>query len=250
MRHGAEQLILEHNLGDLSGGFGTALHRLVARAGACARQLALPGAALLLSLSGAPTFAANPAVDYFVLTLSWSPTYCVEEGQGDRAQCAPGRRFGFVVHGLWPQHARGWPEFCDTRERWVPDDRIRNLLPIMPSKRLIIHEWRKHGTCSGLSQDDYFALTRRLFDKVRIPARYLSPTALISVGPDQLADDFVKSNAWLDRGMMAVDCSNRRDRARLQEIKICFSVDGEPTQCGANERQQCRADTIQMPPVR
>ncbi|MGE0213714.1 MAG: ribonuclease T, partial [Parvibaculaceae bacterium] len=156
----------------------------------------------------------------------------------------------FVVHGLWPQHARGWPEFCDTRERWVPDERIRDMLPIMPSKRLIIHEWRKHGTCSGLSQDEYFGLTQRLFEKVRIPARYLSPTALVSVSPGQLADDFVKSNAWLDHGMIAVDCGNRRDRARLQEIKICFSPDGEPTRCGANERQQCRASTIQMPPVR
>lgn len=195
--------------------------------------------------------AARAGFDYYVLTLSWSPTYCAsDEGRDDRAQCGSGRRFGFVVHGLWPQHARGWPEFCDTRERWVPEERIRDLLPIMPSKRLIIHEWRKHGACSGLNQEGYFDLTRSLFEKVRIPARYLSPSAPLSVSPQQLAEDFIKSNAWLEPGMIAVDCGNRLDRARLQEIKICFSREGDPVRCGANERQQCRAETIQMPPVR
>ena len=95
--------------------------------------------------------------DYYVLALSWSPSYCAgEAGQNDHQQCAPGRRFAFVVHGLWPQYAKGWPEFCKTRESWIPQDLIDGVMDVMPSKKLIIHEWKKHGSCSGLSQAAYF----------------------------------------------------------------------------------------------
>ena len=118
--------------------------------------------------------------DYYVLSLSWSPSYCAgEAGQNDYQQCAPGRRFAFVVHGLWPQYARGWPEFCRTRENWIPQDLIDGVMEVMPSKRLIIHEWKKHGSCSGLSQAAYFETVERIFGGLRIPARYLSPQAAV-----------------------------------------------------------------------
>ena len=51
--------------------------------------------------------------DYYVLALSWSPSYCqaAQERAPNRApdqQCS-GRPFSFVVHGLWPQYERGFP---------------------------------------------------------------------------------------------------------------------------------------------
>ena len=129
--------------------------------------------------------------DSFVLSLSWSPTYCeTSEGEDDRQQCAPGKRFAFVVHGLWPQYTRGWPEYCAGREQWVPDPIIDGMLDVMPSKSLIIHEWKKHGSCSGVSVADYFRATRLLFERVRIPARYLSPGAPVVTTPDQLVTDY------------------------------------------------------------
>jgi ribonuclease T2 len=51
--------------------------------------------------------------DYWTLAPSWSPTYCGStEGHDNAEQCGPGRRYAFVVHGLWPrgllrQEARG-----------------------------------------------------------------------------------------------------------------------------------------------
>ena len=64
-------------------------------------------------LTGAAAKGPVPGqFDYYVLALSWSPSYCAgEAGQNDQQQCAPGRRFAFVVHGLWPQYNKGWPEF-------------------------------------------------------------------------------------------------------------------------------------------
>src|SRR5262245_55531293 len=57
--------------------------------------------------------------DYYTLSLSWSPTYCAgQRSPADDAQCRPrgGKRYAFVLHGLWPQYERGYPEFCRTRE--------------------------------------------------------------------------------------------------------------------------------------
>ncbi len=212
-------------------------------------------AVALLMIFGLPAAEARQDrpgdFDYYALALSWSPTFCASDaGRRDRQQCAPGRRFAFVVHGLWPQYERGWPADCATRERWVPDRQIGDMLDIMPSKRLIIHEWKKHGTCSGLRQDQYFGLTRLLFERVKIPARYLSPNDPVRVAPAQLVNDFLKTNRDLRRDMISVQCGNSRDRARLREVRICFNRRGEFITCGDNERRQCRAETLILPPVR
>ncbi len=189
--------------------------------------------------------------DYYVLSLSWSPTWCAAEpGRARAAQCAVGRRYAFVAHGLWPQYERGWPQYCDTSERWVPRATIAAMLDIMPSKDLIIHEWRKHGTCSGLSQKDYFAILRRFFAALHIPARYLAPTRTVTITPAGLESDFIKSNAGLDASMLSLTCGNARDTARLSELRVCFSRNGHFRACGANESHRCDARLLNLPPVR
>ena len=189
--------------------------------------------------------------DYFVLALSWSPSYCASDaGQRDDTQCSPGRSFAFVVHGLWPQYNQGWPENCPTTEAWVTQDNIDAMMGIMPSKKLIIHEWKKHGTCAGVSQSDYFRATRLLFDKVKIPARYLSPTADVITTPEQLVTDFVKTNKGLSVDMLSVQCGNSRDRARLSELRVCLDKRGNFAACGQNEARSCAAKTLVMPRVR
>ena len=138
--------------------------------------IALAACALGAAGSAAARGPQPGQFDYYALALSWSPTYCgSNSGQHDAQQCGRGRRYGFVLHGLWPQWQRGWPEFCATGSSWLAEDIVRRMLDIMPSRQLVIHEWKKHGTCSGLDQQAYFALARRLFSLVQIPARYRSP---------------------------------------------------------------------------
>ena len=54
--------------------------------------------------------------DFYVLSLSWSPSFCEaaqERGNSSRnqqIQCG-GRPYAFVVHGLWPQYDRGFPNY-------------------------------------------------------------------------------------------------------------------------------------------
>ena len=210
---------------------------------------------LLLASFGLTDAAAKGQVpgqfDYYVLALSWAPNYCAgDAGQNDHQQCGPDRRFAFVVHGLWPQYAKGWPEYCKTRESWIPQDLIDGVMDVMPSKKLIIYEWKKHGSCSGLSQDEYFRAVKLMFRAVRIPARYLSPQAPVTVTPEQLVTDFVKSNTALTADMLSVQCGNATDQARLSELRVCVNKAGSFMACGMNEARQCRAKSLVLLPVK
>ncbi len=188
--------------------------------------------------------------DYYALVLSWSPTFCDSNaGRRNRAQCGKNRHYAFVVHGLWPQHEKGWPQNCRVKkgEFYIPRKVIDNMLDIMPSKRLVIHEWKKHGTCSGLSNKDYFAVTRQLYNSIKIPARYQRPNSYITTTPKQLEMDFVKANEGLNPSMVSVQCGRRK---RLKELRFCFTKDLKLRSCGRNENRECRSNTLVLPPVR
>ncbi|XKH35970.1 hypothetical protein ACIU1J_01340 [Azospirillum doebereinerae] len=142
--------------------------------------------AALLSALVAGLFAAGPAwaqkraepgvFDYYVLSLSWSPAFCARaKGAPDPDQCGTDRKPGFVVHGLWPQYADGgYPATC-TRDRNVPKSVVDQTMPVMPSVGLMVYQWSKHGTCSGLNATDYFAKLRAAHAKVAIPEGLKAP---------------------------------------------------------------------------
>jgi ribonuclease T2 len=193
--------------------------------------------------------------DYYVLALSWSPTYCAD--RSDRRynpQCdvATDRPYAFVLHGLWPQYERGWPERCRSPDRgYVPRPVANRMRDIMPSDKLIFNEYRKHGTCSGLGVDGYFALARTLYDKVRIPPRFINLNEeRLLVSPQQLVRQFVEANPGLKPDMVAVQCGGTGPR--LKDVRICFDKAGAFRSCGSNEtgRRLCAARVIYVPPVR
>ena len=193
--------------------------------------------------------------DYYLLALSWSPTYCADVGEKRRdPQCSPrsGRPFAFVLHGLWPQYERGWPQDCRTPDGgFVPRPVASRMLDIMPSERLVFHEYRKHGTCSGLGVDGYFDLARRLHDKVRIPPRFVGLTdARTTISPAELMGDFMAANPGLEPDMIVVQCGGAGNR--LKEVRICFDKSGDFRACGRNENQArlCSAARMYVPPVR
>jgi len=193
--------------------------------------------------------------DYYVMTMSWSPTHCSGRSSSDGfdPQCdrTDGKRYAFVLHGVWPQHNRGWPEFCPTTKgKYVPRPIINNMLDIMPSDRLVIHQYRKHGTCSGLEPAPYFAFSRRLFESIKIPEAYKNPFEARFVSPADLARDIQQANPQIKPGMMAISCGGPGNR--LREVRICFTRDGQLRDCGGNEdqRRMCSAQSMYVPPVR
>lgn len=216
------------------------------------RASVLAGLLLAAAVRAACAAGETPgAFDYYVLALSWSPSYCAEEGRTDRSpQCSGTRPYAFVLHGLWPQRESGWPENCNIGDKpWVPSQLVSSMLDIMPARGLVIHQYRKHGTCSALDPEAYFQTARKAFEAIRIPARYLSPRKPVMVSPRQVEEDFLKTNQGLAPEMISVACGRSN---RLREVRICFSKALQLRPCGANEAQAklCRLDKIVMPPVR
>src|ERR1700687_717637 len=157
--------------------------------------------------------------DFYVLSLSWSPSYCEqasERGSGGRSQqvqCG-GRPFSFVVHGLWPQYERGFPDYCQRPSPRLDRNIMSSMLDLMPAPGLIFSEWDKHGTCSGLSARAYFDTIRKARSAVKIPEEYLELSAPKTVAPAEIEDAFIKVNPGLSSSGVWGNC----DKTRLRGV--------------------------------
>ena len=192
--------------------------------------------------------AAPGDFDFYVLALSWSPTYCALEGRRrDDVQCAPGRGLGFVLHGLWPQYARGYPDTCATVVRQPTRQAMEVAGQVYPSEGLARYEWRKHGTCSGLDPAAYFSAARDARLAVTIPDALKGGVDARTLAPVDIARQFVAANRGLRPDMMAVTCA----RGQLQEVRICFSKDLRGfTPCPEVARANCRTPEIALDAAR
>lgn len=226
----------------------TGRKRQSARHAAAAGMRALAAGLWLAALAAAPAAAQDAAgdFDFYVLALSWSPSYCAAEGtQANRQQCGARPAHGFVVHGLWPQHARGYPEYCASRapDR-VPEPLVRRYLDLMPSAGLIGHQWRKHGTCTGLSQEAYLATVRQARERVRLPEHLAAADDARLVDPDAVEAAFRDANPGLPAAAIAVTCEGRL----LREVRVCLGRDLSFRACPEIDRRACRRDRALMPP--
>ena len=184
--------------------------------------------------------------DFYLLTLSWSPSFCeTPAGANSREQCGA-RPYSFVVHGLWPQYERGFPQNCQVPAPRLDHRIVDEMLDLMPARRLVYHEWDAHGTCSGLGQRAYFDTIRKARTAVKIPPQFDNPQAPLTVAPGEVVDAFVKANPGLTPAGIMIDC----DRTRLREVRICMTRELKFRDCGASAGRACRSDSLVMPPVR
>jgi ribonuclease T2 len=160
-------------------------------------------------------------------------------------QCGD-RPYSFVVHGLWPQYERGFPEFCQTPAPRLNRNIVSSMLDLMPSPQLIFREWDRHGTCSGLPARAYFDNVRRARASVKIPEQYLALQDPLTVTPGEVEDAFVKANTGMTRDSISVAC----DAKRLNEIRICMSKDFKFQDCPDVAQRSCKREKLVMPPVR
>jgi ribonuclease T2 len=189
--------------------------------------------------------------DYYVLSLSWSPSFCEEaeergrSGRAQQAQCG-GRPYSFVVHGLWPQYEHGFPEYCQRPSPRLDRNIMNSMLDLMPAPRLIYNEWDKHGTCSGLSERAYFETVRKARDAVKIPPEFLQLSEPKTIAPANIEEAFIRANPGLTDAAIAVTCN----RTRLSEVRICLNKDLQFRDCEEIDRRACRRDQVTMPPMR
>lgn len=207
---------------------------------------------ILFLLSVGPGSAQDPRqnepgkFDFYLLALSWSPSFCEDRGERAPQQQCGGRPYSFVVHGLWPQYERGFPEFCQNPAPRLDRNIVSSMLDLMPAPRLIFNEWDKHGTCTGLPARGYFETIRKARATVKIPSEFLDLKSEITVTPDEVEEAFVKANPGLSRKGIMVTCNS----PRLSEVRICMSRDLQFRDCGAAEKRSCRREKLVMPPVR
>jgi ribonuclease T2 len=188
-----------------------------------------------------------PAFDYYMLVLSYAPDFCAQAGGNkDPRECGSGRNIGFIVHGLWPQGevSRG-PENCANASP-VSQAIVLATRDYIPIDSLIQHEWKTHGSCSGMNAADYFAQLRKARDAVKIPAEIDKPTRRVQLSPAEVQSKLAAANPNFPKTAFRTTCYRN---AELQEIRVCLNKDGTPRACGSSAGT-CSAQTMTLLPVR
>ncbi len=204
---------------------------------------------ILLLLSG-PAFAGSDKAgvfDYYVLSLSWSPSWCAIEGdERGSPQCDAAADHGWVLHGLWPQYHRGFPAHCQTAERPPSRAMTRAMADIMGTPGLAWYQWKKHGSCSGLSATDYFALSRRAYEQVHRPEVFRKLGKPVRLPAHVVEAAFLKANPGWQADMITITC---RD-GRIQEARLCLAKDLTPVPCGRDVIRDCQIENALFDPIR
>ncbi|OIQ71823.1 ribonuclease I [mine drainage metagenome] len=185
--------------------------------------------------------------DYYVLSLSWSADWCATTGDARHdPQCASGRDYAFVLHGLWPQNEQGYPDNCHTSQRDPSRSQSAAMTDITGSAGLAWHEWQKHGRCTGLSAQAFYDTARKAYTSIAIPPELRHLNKQIDVAPSVIVDAFIAANPGLKRTMIAVTC----DKGKIQEARICLTKTLQPRPCSPEAARSCHLSGAEMDPVR
>ena len=174
--------------------------------------------------------------DFYLLNLSWSPEFCRSHPSATECSAHP----AFILHGLWPENTNGsYPEKCSTAPGPANPAQYED---IYPDPGLLQHEWRTHGTCSGLGPDAFFSAARSAFHSVKIPASLSSLKSPTSLSPNQILASFVTANAGIPLSSLALSCGNNY----LTAVEVCLDKSLHPVACGTI--RSCRASTVRITP--
>lgn len=182
------------------------------------------------------TAPASANFDFYLLNLSWSPEFCHSRPQA--VECS--QHAAFVLHGLWPQNTNGsYPQNCSNAPGPADPAAYQD---IYPDSGLLEHEWRTHGTCSGLSADDFFNNARAAYRSVAIPPTLTSLTQQVSMPPEQILGLFTTANSGIPRDSLALSCGNNY----LTAVEVCLDKSLHPIACPSI--RSCRANSVRIPP--
>jgi ribonuclease T2 len=201
----------------------------------------LAAVALVAGIGNAAAQDIAGDFDFYVLSLSWSPTYCATAERPSEEQCS--LHLGFTVHGLWPQYESGYPEFCEAAESpFLRMSTISEFADLFPDPDLAKYQWRKHGLCSGLRQNSYFALIRRAVEKVVVPKQFVGLKEDVSIGPRAIEGAFIAANPGLSARGISVTCR----RGKLEEVRLCLGRDLAFRRCEQVDADTCRESEIDV----
>ena len=166
--------------------------------------------------------------------MPWGPEFCSIKDVSP--SCRPQR--GFVLHGLWAQfNDDTWPVFCSDEKG--PAD-LRPNLDITPDLQLLQHEWDKHGTCSAVGPQRFFAMEHRAFRSVAIPSEFQQVTQEKAFTPEWILRSFEFENPSFPAGSFVVSCKD----GKLTAVEACLGKDLKPIRCEGI--QTCKAQVLRV----
>ena len=185
---------------------------------------------------------AAPVDAYYQLALTITPAFCELNAEKPQCQAGSAKTHTLTLHGLWPErlNANNAPSYCKGPALEVAagfDSRLARWMP-GPISGLPQHEWKKHGSCSGLKPMRYFSESINWAERIEqaiLPA--------LDTGKAQASADFKAriSSAWPAKkgepalgDAMSLHCkrvktpSGNNAQARLGaphllEIRVCLS---------------------------
>lgn len=180
----------------------------------------------------------------YTLAITWAPQYCRQNGDRDSArfQCGSGNRFGFTLHGLWPDGiGKDWPQYCKATpllQRAV----IAAHLCATPSAQLMQHEWAKHGTCmAGYTPARYFRQSTTLYRKLRYPDMDALSRQTLTAGG--LASAIAGANPGMTAAMMRITADRQ---GWLDEVWLCLDRAFAPARCPAHQGGLADGATVKI----
>ncbi len=192
-------------------------------------------------------------VDGYLLALSWSPAFCegARPSSDSKFQCER-NRFGFVVHGLWPQSSKAatvaeQPAFCREAQP-ISVKTHKTHLCTVPGVKLMTHEWQKHGVCAFQTPEQYFDRIAVMRGVLKLPNFDVVANRALTAAV--IRDAFVKANPVLPRNAIMVDVDRK---SRLREVRLCYNVAFQYSRCdrlGAPDKVPVRIVRIRAAPRR
>lgn len=195
---------------------------------------------IIASLIGA-CVAVNATDTMYVFAYSWTPGFCYNQTYPGCIKPQSYWTQNLTIHGLWPQYiTTGYPSSCTT-EPFDPNVPYNIGWSLMTEKWPDVqysetdskydsfweHEWTKHGTCSGLSQHDYFMAALNVTDVLVTP-----PALQLAIGQKMATKSLINAMGGSERAVLQCKQQN------LVGIYTCWSqidnVPGDQIDCPAS----------------
>ena len=183
---------------------------------------------------------------HYVLALSWQPAFCAAEGRARGAQGCDEPDLGWTLHGLWPQYEDGWPAWCPTDRAGPAASAVAAMADVMASPTLAGHQWRKHGTCSGLTGADYLELSRLAYERVARPEILRRIEEPMRIPPAVVEAAFLEANPEMEPDGVTITCRGER----ILEARICLTRELEPRPCAPDTARDCALPDARFEPLR
>jgi len=171
--------------------------------------------------------------DFYLMAMTVHPAFCAD-GNSRRQECTGGNHRPLVIHGLWPERMepRTYPHDCPAPALDLDPALAIELADLMPGMAdgLHRHEWREHGGCSGLDDDEYYRHTLELARRV---AGALGATLTTRAGGEATAGELRGIADLFSPGLgrtLTFHCRTLRGaqsrRPYLMEVRQCVDNDG------------------------